>query len=294
MTRVGVVGGTNQIAAWLIPLLLRFRCEVVVLSRATQPAWTAPHPALTWRLGPIPSGSIDVDAVVYLAPLGQVEALTASFRALGRIIAFSSTSVLSKARSPSASERGLAAELAAGEASVRTVAAERGVACAILRPTLIYGSGLDQNLTRLAQRARRRTLFPLVAGGRGDRSPVHAEDLAGVSVRLAVGPEPADGTWSLPGGEVLSYRAMIERLYASLGRRPWFVPLPSALVPAAAALARRLPGFPDLDPAMLLRMGEDLVFELEPARRDLDFAPRPFAPDETTWARPADQAFSRR
>jgi hypothetical protein len=53
--------------------------------------------------------------------------------------------------------------------------------------------------------------------------------------------------------------------------------LPGALFALAARLARGL-RVHDAGPAVLARMREDLVFDAGDARRELGYAPRPFAP----------------
>jgi nucleoside-diphosphate-sugar epimerase len=58
----------------------------------------------------------------------------------------------------------------------------RQLVLTLLRPTLIYGCGLDQNISRLA-RIIRLCRCMLVAGqARGLRQPVHADDLAALAV----------------------------------------------------------------------------------------------------------------
>jgi nucleoside-diphosphate-sugar epimerase len=49
---------------------------------------------------------------------------------------------------------------------------------------------------------------------------VHADDLAGAALAALDAPGAADRAFDLPGGETLSYRAMVERIFEGMGRRP--------------------------------------------------------------------------
>jgi hypothetical protein len=67
-------------------------------------------------------------------------------------------------------------------------------------------------------------------------------------------------------------------VFQALGRPPRFLSLPPRAVRALLALLRLLPRFSHWTPAMVTRMGADLVFDHAPAARDLGFAPRAFRP----------------
>jgi nucleoside-diphosphate-sugar epimerase len=195
---------------------------------------------------------------------------------MARLVAFSSTSRFTKARSPDPAERAVAARLAEGEARVEAFCADAGVAWTVLRPTLIYAEGLDRNVSRLAGLARRFGVLPLSGRGQGLRQPVHADDLAVAAVE-ALGREAAFGrAYDLPGGETLSYRAMAERVFAGLGRTPRILSVPKPVWRAGLAVAAPL--LPGVGAAMGERMDQDLAFDGAAAARDLGWSPRPFQP----------------
>mgnify|MGYP002620180434 CR=1 FL=1 len=89
---------------------------------------------------------------------------------------------------------------------------------------------------------------------------------------------PGVRAYDLPGGETLSYREMVARVLAALRppRRLWVLPGPLFALAAWTARGLRLH---DAGPAVLARMRQDLVFDAGPARRDLGYAPRGFAPE---------------
>ena len=218
-------------------------------------------------------------AALSLSPIWLLpEALPALERAgVRRVVAVSSTSRWTKADSPHAAERAVAARLAEGEAALERWAAACGACWTVLRPTLIYAEGRDGNVSRLAALARRFGVLPLSGAGAGLRQPVHAEDLAQGVLQALDSPAAAGRAYDLPGGETLSYRAMCERVFEGLGRRPRLLHLPPALWTAGLALASPL--LPGATAAMGGRMAEDLTFDAGPALRDFGWSPRAFRPD---------------
>ena len=279
-----VIGGANQVSAFLVPALLSSGAQVTVLSRTARPPWIADHPSLQWRRDtttlPEPH-----EELYYLAPLGLIDQFHSLLVDGVRLVAFSSTSAFTKADSTDSAEQQVAATLNAGEIAVQRAAAATGARWTLLRPTLIYGAGLDANLTRVARFVDRWRYFPLVGSGSGLRQPVHACDLAATAMRAAAPAAPGHACYTLAGGTTLSYRDMIAAVFLSLHRKPRLVTIPHGLLPLAVGIARRLPRWRDLTPAMFDRMNRDLAFDDTPARTDLGHDPRAFAPTATTWQR---------
>ena len=219
------------------------------------------------------------DAALSLSPIWLLPDALAALKRAGvrRLVAFSSTSRFTKADSTEPEEREVARRLAEGEAAVAAFCEAEGIAWTVLRPTLIYAEGHDANVSRLARLIARFGFFPLAGEGAGRRQPVHAEDLAEVAVAALERPESVNRAYDLPGGETLSYRAMVVRIFHGLGRRPRIVTAPPALWRLGLKLAgSRLPG---VNAAMGARMDADLVFDPGPAARDLGWSPRPFRPN---------------
>ena len=179
---------------------------------------------------------------------------------IDRLVAFSSTSVETKRESRSASAQRIVAALSGGEAAVIEAAITSGIGVTILRPTLIYGTGEDANVSAAARFIERFGFFPLAWNAQGLRQPVHAEDLAIAALAALDRPQAVGKIYTLPGGETLPYRAMIERIFDALGRRARFVRVPG--LAAVSDLAKR--------------MARDQAFDSGPAARDLGYAPRRF------------------
>jgi nucleoside-diphosphate-sugar epimerase len=276
-THALVLGATSLIAQFLMPRLAAAGMPAMGLSR------TAPEDA-GWLCGDLADADLalilpESPTVFSLAPIwGLPQALPAlKARGLRRLVAFSSTSVISKAGSPDEKEQAMVRSLAEGEAQTRAFCEANGVAWTILRPTLIYAEGQDQNVSRLASLARRLHVLPLAGAGEGLRQPVHADDLAAAAIAVATSPAAENQTYDVPGGETLTYRCMAERVFEGMGRRPLILPVPESAWRLAFTLARPL--LPGANAQMGARMSNDMTFDGAAAARDFGWAPRDFRPD---------------
>jgi nucleoside-diphosphate-sugar epimerase len=272
-----VTGATSLIGRFALPRLQAMGAPAFALSRSAPdaPGWVRgalSDPELEARLPPCPT-VLSLSPIWHLPP--GLEALKA--KGMRRLVAFSSTSVFTKAASPDAYEQGVVRRLAEGEAAVRAFCAANGVAWTILRPTLIYAEGQDQNVSRLARLIGKLGVLPLAGRGEGLRQPVHADDLAAGAIAAAMSPAAENKAYDLPGGETLTYRAMAERVFEGMGRRTAILPLPEGLWRLAFTLAR--PFLPGATAQMGARMREDLTFDGAAATADFGWTPRPFRPD---------------
>jgi nucleoside-diphosphate-sugar epimerase len=197
-------------------------------------------------------------------------------RGARHVVVLSSTSVFTKADSADASEQAVAARLREGEQRLQSWAEAHGLTWVALRPTLIYGRGRDKNVSEVARLIRRWGFFPLLGRAAGLRQPVHAEDVAQACVAALLAPAAVNHAYALSGGETLTYREMVTRIFKALGKSPRRVTVPLGLFRLALKALRLLPRYRHWTLAMAQRMNEDLVFDHDAARRDLGFTPRAF------------------
>lgn len=222
-------------------------------------------------------------AVIVCAPIWLItDVLLERLVGLGmkRIIAFSSTSRLTKSASGEAAERDVVAKLAAGEDTLTAFCEARGVAFTILRPTLIYEEGLDQNVTRIADLIRKLGFFPVCGLASGLRQPVHARDLAMAAMQALTARASFNRAYNLSGGEDLTYAAMVRRIFEALGRAPVIIALPEILWRIGFLVLNLVrPKKLKRNIHMALRMNTDLWFDHSAATRDFGYRPGPFKPD---------------
>lgn len=281
-----VSGATSQIGRFLLPRLARAGYQVIALSRHEAPDWKGEHAeGIFWlradirdsaSLVPMPSAH----CLIHLAPLAILPQQIEAFSAIGvkRVIAFSSSSRHSKAESPIAAERAFAERLVASEEALDERCRHHGIRWTIFRPTLIYGRGMDRNVTLIRRLVKIAGFFPLLGDGSGLRQPVHADDLAAACAAALDNPRAFDKAYDLSGGETLTYRAMVARIFDSLSHRPRFLTIPLALFSTALRTLSLIPRYRDFNIAMAQRMNEDLVYEHGEATRDFGYLPKKFIP----------------
>jgi len=269
---VAILGATSLVGEPLVRLLVAGGTDVLAYSRRARAGGGA-----RWRQ--LEGAPIETtDCWISVMPIWALPAHFARIEASGarRIVQLSSTSQFTKLHSPDPAEAAVAKRLVDGEAALRTWAEARGIAWTILRPTLIYGAGRDRNVSEIARFIRRFGFFPLLGKATGLRQPVAAEDVARACVEASRAPLAANRAYNISGGETLSYRAMVERVFASMGRKPVTPSIPLALFAAAVVCLRLLPRYRHWTPAMAERMNTDMVFDHGDAARDFGYAPGPF------------------
>ncbi|MEH2483510.1 uncharacterized protein YbjT (DUF2867 family) [Nitrobacteraceae bacterium AZCC 2146] len=105
---------------------------------------------------------------------------------------------------------------------------------------------------------------------------MHAEDLAVGAIQAAASAAAVNKTHALPGGETISYREMVGRIFDARGKPRRIISAPPILWRAAFALAK--PFFPSANAAMGSRMAMGMVFVGASAVSDFGWNPRKFRP----------------
>ena len=256
-----LLGGTDPVARFIIERASPQRF-VIVIGRSKPRSDKVEWHQIDLARGAIEFPRIEARHAIATLPIWLLAPHLPALARTGidRLVAFSSTSVETKRESRSASAQRIVAALSGGETAVIEAAITSGIGVTILRPTLIYGTGEDANISAAARFIERFGFFPLAWNAQGLRQPVHAEDLALAALAALDRPQSIGRTYALPGGETLPYRAMIERIFEALGRRPHFIRVPG--LAAISDLAKR--------------MARDQAFDIGPAARDLGYAPRRF------------------
>lgn len=275
-----MIGGSGLVGGFIVEHLVRSGQRPLALSRTTRS-----DEFVEWC-----QGDLQVPAALKFPPFSTLyctvdavllsEALPYLIQpALKRLVAFSSTSVLTKQDTEVATEHATILRLSAAERQIGAICAHHGIGWTILRPTLIYGRGRDTNITPLSKLIGRFRFMPLVGGGPGLRQPVHAEDLAIGAIAAATSAVAINQFYSLPGAETVTYREMIGRIFDELGLPRRFLYVPPWMWRAAFVAINPL--FPGSNVAMGLRMMKDMSFDAGPARRDFGWSPRAFKPELT-------------
>jgi nucleoside-diphosphate-sugar epimerase len=272
-----VIGATGLVGGYIVDHLVRRGERPAALSRSEQV-----KPGIDWFCGDLEKTdtlNLPPRETIYCTTdaILVAKALPRLFNpSLKRLVAFSSTSVITKWDTPVAAERETIRNLASAERTIVAACEQHNVGWTILRPTLIYCEGRDTNITPLSRLIRRFGFMPLVGGGSGLRQPVHAEDLAIGAISAASSPAAVNQIYSVPGAETLTYHEMIGRVFDGMRRPRRTISVPPALWKIVFVLAKPL--YPSANVAMGMRMMKDMTFDSTPAIRDFGWSPRNFRP----------------
>lgn len=205
----------------------------------------------------------DVTTVVYCASMGfgHVPPLLQQLEAAGvrRSVFVSTTAIFTRLPARSRTVR-LEAEAAVQGSALDWI---------ILRPTMIYGTARDRNISRLLRFLARSPVFPVC--GNGLWQPIYVEDLADAIVAALDTPRGVGQVYNLAGACPLRFADLIRTAASAVARRVLLVRVPVA----AAMLGARLTGVVTVE--QVQRLVEDKAFDYAAAARDFGFRPRSFA-----------------
>jgi nucleoside-diphosphate-sugar epimerase len=203
--------------------------------------------------------------VIHISSIFHASAVLEGCAGMKRLIAVSSTGVFS-------SYRRIAGEIEAAERAIE----KSGMAYTILRPTMIYGTTEDRNISRLIRLVERVPIIPLPGGGRAIFQPVHMDDLAACIVAALKTDMSIGRSYNVPGGSAHTLREIVAIISNILGKKPLIVSFPLHLAEAAAAVYEKLSRRPILQREQLQRLREDKQYDYADAARELGYAPRRF------------------
>ena len=279
MSHCLLTGGSSQIGYFLLPELLAAdaNVQVLALARRARPDYLARHERLRWQI----AGAADADfsqaapitEIISLGPLQLTLDAMPHCADLQRVVAVTSSSILVKQHSVDAFEREQIRALAAAEQSLIERCQQRGIVCQILRPTMIYGAGLDANVCALANLAASAGVVPVAGRAAGLRRPVHVGDIA--AAVLCLRQLAQSGRWIVNGGSTLSYRELAEKV-CQASQRGRVIGVPAVVLKtmlSAAHLAGRLRS---VNAGMITRQNQDLLFDDRAAIKDFGWSPRAF------------------
>ena len=276
---VFVTGATSETGLCVVRRLMAGGAAVLALSRGD--AIPFEHEQLRWIKDDLDNKECNLhgyyaDIAVHCAPLGYLTPAMPMLKEAGvkRVIAFGSTAVFAKPTTRNSYQKELTDYLAAAEKAFEAAANEAGMDWTLLRPTMVYGVGLDRGVTLLYKIIRRLGFMPIYPPASGRCHPVHADDLALAVVQAVNEPKTYGKSYNLSGGEILTYRQILERLFG-LCRKPVRI-IGWPLLPAMLDLAGKVMRKPAINGDYVFHMNEDLLFFHEAAKKDFGFQPRAF------------------
>jgi len=278
MTELLIFGLSGQVGDALLPMLRELHCCVTALSRTQQ----TDESNIVWQKAGLENYVPEkkrYDAIISLGPLDAFSNWLAMTQLeTKKIIALGSTSVITKKDSPDPVERRLAQRLYDSERKLIQHASDSGSDLIVLRPTLIYGSGRDQSLSRWLSVAKRFGFVILPRHASGLRQPVHVQDVARAAFNSITMPYSSPLLLDVPGGEVLGFDQMLLRTLRVHAPATKVVRTPDFVFRYLLQIASVLGFGPGLGHGFFARLSEDWVFDAVPAEQVLGCRTRAFSP----------------
>lgn len=278
MKRIGILGARSLVGERVLARLSDCTGEVYAFSRLVDAHEDGAIQWLNLKSHSMLSHPVPVSNWICLAPIWAFIDFFPLLEACGarRVVALSSTSVLTKVRSSFVEDVETANRLALAEKAFLHWAEQSGIDGVILRPTLIYGAGRDKNISEVVYFIRRWGFFPLFGEANGLRQPVHADDVAAACIAVLNCNTLEHQVYNISGAETLSYHAMIIRVFNAMGKQVRFFKFPLSVFKAVAFILRQLPRYKNCSAAMAKRMNQDLIFDSTDAENDFDYSPKAF------------------
>lgn len=152
------------------------------------------------------------------------------------------------------------------------------ISVTILRPTMIYGSLDDSNISVFLRMVDKLRIFPLVKSGMYELQPVNQQDLGIAYYQVLNAPEATKNrNYNLSGGTVIYLKDMLAMMSSLLGKKTVFVPVPFWIA-YSGAWALYLVSFTKVDMReKVQRLVEPRAYSNADARADFGYAPMEFS-----------------
>ena len=156
------------------------------------------------------------------------------------------------------------------EVGLRQIEAETGLEVVIVRPVLMYGSGVKGNIQSMVKWLLAGVPLPLGLV-KNRRSFLNVKNLADFVFRCLDHPGAAGESFILADGNDVSTPELLCLTGKALGKRPLLVPVPPALLRVGAMLLGKR--------KMAAQLLDDLCFDISKARTRIDWQP-PFSMED--------------
>jgi uncharacterized protein YbjT (DUF2867 family) len=211
-----------------------------------------------------------MDALLNLASLGFGHApgivRAATEARLGRFVCISTTAVFTTLYARS--------KIVRKEAEQAVMSS--GLRYTIIRPTMIFGSSKDRNISRLIRYVIRHRILPVAGAGQSKQQPVYVQDLAGAIVSALDSDKAVSRAYNVSGERAITFSEMVDTIGTLTGRRVKMIHIPYRPIVKTLGVLEAIGFQLPLKAEQIERLNEDKVFDHEDAVKDLAYRPRTF------------------
>lgn len=215
---------------------------------------------------------LGVDTIVHIAGIHWSRELTtaAASQFVRRMIMVHTTGVYSKYKAAGEEYRNI-------DDFVYMMCKGKNIILTILRPTMIYGTLNDRNISTFIKMVDKFPVMPVVNNAQYELQPVHFKDLGTAYYNVLVNESITGGhDYILSGGEEITLRDMLIEMGAYLSKKMRFVSVPFPAAYGGAWLVYLLTGGKKDFREKVQRLCEPRVYPHEEATRDFGYEPRTF------------------
>jgi hypothetical protein len=157
------------------------------------------------------------------------------------------------------------------------LAKQEKIKLTVLYPTMIYGSMMDKNISRLVEYIDTHVLFPIFGAGNNLMRPVAGSDLAKAYLQILNHPAQTQGKeYVLSGAQPIKYRDMLKLVAKNLDKHTIFIPIPLNVSIFLARIYNAVFKRALISVEQVQRMQEDKAYPHDAATADFGFDPMTF------------------
>ena len=276
MMKVLVTGGTGFTGRFVVSELTKRGVKVRCLVRTPAKATLLPAEAEITFGDLSDRASLDkaftgVDHFINVASLGFGHApliiSAAEKAAVKRAVFISTTAVFTQLNAPSKAMR-LAAEKQIENSQLNYV---------VLRPTMIYGTSADRNISRLISYLAKWPIIPVVGSGNYLQQPIYVDDLSQFICNAGLTTQASRRCFNVSGAEALTYNEVIDTISSLLQKNVRKIHFAARPIVSLLKLVENAGFKMPIKAEQVKRLNEDKAFDHKEAATEFGVTPRTFA-----------------
>jgi nucleoside-diphosphate-sugar epimerase len=152
-----------------------------------------------------------------------------------------------------------------------------GIDYSIARPTMIYGSQKDRNISKLITYFQKYSFFPIFGKGENLIQPIYAKDVATAIYSIFKNKAfVVNKSYNIAGKYPITYNELLRMVAKALNRNITFIHIPYNISYILIRLLNSLISKFPISTEQIMRMNEDKVYDYTEAFKDFGFSPISF------------------
>jgi len=147
----------------------------------------------------------------------------------------------------------------------------------ILRPTMIFGTTDDRNISRLIRLCKRIPIIFVPGPGVFKLQPIYVKDLACAILQALCSNKTGRGEYNVAGKDPISFNELVSHIASLLKKKIFIVHLPMQACMRPMQIAEKLGIRLPIRSEQIMRINEDKAFSNTKAIADFDYTPSPLA-----------------